>query len=305
MEIFTPVKRRGLDVYELFSGPYLYIRSDNFKAVLRVKSITGLTGLVTEGDSGRSSKAIPATDGYVQDLIAKDAAKHEARSFGVGVGSFVRILDGAVRDFCGHVTKRKSGRAEVTVELKTKKLFVSTPVRNLLNLDHVPQEKRVFYFSPLVEDLDDASLVKQDLHTLPEIIYTEAELTGGETINIGKTTIPRPSSVTNFFRKAAKLGQTPREMLESCVKSLAKGEIMKRPKNLFIVYCLLKAQYSEANKIDTNWRKLRKHMPEKDYVVMQDVFACAERAGLEIPRRTPDALLSRDGRSRENRRKKS
>ena len=301
VEILAPVRKRDLNTYELFTGPYIYIRSDNFKAVLRVKTVTGLVGLLTEGDSGRSTKAIPAPDDYVQDLIRKDNAEFEARSFGIGIGSFVRILDGNVRDFCGYVTKVKGDRAEVTVELKTKRLFVSTPIKNLLNLDHVPPTKRVFYFSPLVDGLEDASLVAQDRHTLPAVVYTEAELAGEETEP--HSAIARSSSITNCLRKAAKLGKTPRKMMESCVEALAKGNIKKRPKNLFILYCMLKEQYLALDKRFANWKEVRRGLSKGEYVTQEDVFACAERAGLEIPRFTPDTALCHDGRSSENRKK--
>ena len=164
--------------------------------------------------------------------------------------------------------------------------------------------KRVFYYSSLVEDLADASLVEQDRHTLPEVVYTPAELLGDEVETDGKTPIPRSSSISYFLRKEAKLGKTPRELLESCVKSLKQGEIKKHPKNLFILFCMLKEQYLAVDKRYKNWREVKKAMP-KDHVMLEDVFACAKKAGLEIPNYTPDELLSRDGRSRENRSKKN
>ena len=60
------------------------------------------------------------------------------------------------------------GIARVEVLLKTKHLNVTTPVKNLLNLDHVPACKRVFYYGPQVEALNDDTLIAEDL-----VLYVE------------------------------------------------------------------------------------------------------------------------------------
>src|SRR5271168_709498 len=69
VEIFIPVIKRDLDVFELSTGPYIFVRSTSFPALLRLKQITGVVSLVTEGESNRPSKAIAVEDDYVQTLI--------------------------------------------------------------------------------------------------------------------------------------------------------------------------------------------------------------------------------------------
>src|SRR5271170_4629884 len=153
IEIFIPVIKRDLDVFEMSTGPYVFVRSTSFAALLRLKTITGVVSLVTEGDTNRPSKAISVEDNYVQGLIQQAEDEHRRRAIGIEVGSFVRILNGETRDFCGTVEIIGDGKAVVRVMLRTKFILLETPVRNLLNLSHVPKEQRVYYYSPLVEDL--------------------------------------------------------------------------------------------------------------------------------------------------------
>ena len=74
------VKRRDVGVYDLASGPYVYVRSNDFKALLRMRTVTGLVGLVTECDNNRASDAIEIDDDYVQGLIKADESEHAART---------------------------------------------------------------------------------------------------------------------------------------------------------------------------------------------------------------------------------
>jgi hypothetical protein len=149
-EVFVPIARQDLDVFELKS-PYLFVRSTAFSSLLRLKQITGVVSLVTEGDTNRPSKAIPVEDSYVQGLIKQAEEEHRRRAIGIEVGSFVRILNGETRDFCGVVEIIGDGRAVVRVTLRTKSILLETPIRNLLNLSHVPKEQRVYYYGPLVD----------------------------------------------------------------------------------------------------------------------------------------------------------
>jgi len=298
MELFAPVARRDCGVYELATGAYVFVRSDNFRALLRLKTVTGVAGLLTESDSGRSSDTLTVDDGYVQDLADKDQRDFEQRSAGIGVGSFVRILDGEVRDFCGTVAEIEQDRATVVVELLTKKLIVRSPVHNLLNLDCVAKGKRVFFFSPLVDELQEADLLVPFLHTTVPPTFTEAER--GETENAGKPG-SRESNITLLLRREAQLGRTPREMLAACVAGLRSGAVPCRPKNLAIVFSTLRVEFLAANKQHKNWRAVR-HMIPGDAVTLEDVWAACETAKLGIPRETPADLVAQDRRSRAKRR---
>src|ERR1700757_947492 len=62
VELFIPVFHRDLDVFEMKTGCYVFARSTSFQSLLRLKTITGVVSLVTEGDSNRPSKAIKVED---------------------------------------------------------------------------------------------------------------------------------------------------------------------------------------------------------------------------------------------------
>src|SRR5208283_1062620 len=134
IEIFIPVIKRDLDVFEMSTGPYVFVRSTSFPALLRLKSVTGVVSLVTEGDTNRPNKAISVEDAFVQGLIKEAEEGHRRRAIGIEVGSFVRILNGETRDFCGEVEIIGDGKAVIRVTLRTKSILLETPVRNLLNL---------------------------------------------------------------------------------------------------------------------------------------------------------------------------
>ncbi len=150
VELFIPVGKRDLDVFDLEAAAYLFVRSTNFQGLLRLKTITGVVSLVTEGDSNRPSKVIPIEDSDVQALIKVADKQFREHSLGIVVNSFVRVLNGETRDFCGTVTAVGDGRAVVRITLKTKSIMLETPFHNLLNLDHVPKELRAYYHCPLV-----------------------------------------------------------------------------------------------------------------------------------------------------------
>ena len=153
VEIFIPVGLRDLDVFELKAAAYLFVRSAYFPGLLRLKTITGVVSLVTEGDSNRPSKVIKVEDSYVQEQIRVAEKGFREHSAGVEVGSFVRVLNGETRDFCGIVKAVNNQKAVVRIRLKTKSIMLETPVTNLLNLPRIPAELRTYYYCPLVENL--------------------------------------------------------------------------------------------------------------------------------------------------------
>src|SRR5271168_1174965 len=189
IEIFIPVNKRDLDVFDLETSVYVFVRSTAFGCLLRLKSVTGVVSLVTEGETNRPSKAISVTDDYVQTLVKKVERQFYERAAGIKQGSFVRILDGETRDYCGTVLLISDGKACVKVDLKTKSLMFETPVRNLLNLSAVPDPERVFYYSGLVHDLVDngkASLIAEDLK------FTESPFLGKAVLDIQTPEVAGP-----------------------------------------------------------------------------------------------------------------
>jgi len=308
IEIFIPVVKRDLDVFEMATGPYVFVRSNSFQALLRLKSITGVVALVTEGDTQRPSKAIQVEDTYVQSLIKQAEDEHRKRAIGIEVGSFVRILNGETRDFCGTVEIIGDGRAVVRVTLRTKNILLETPVRNLLNLSHVPKEQRVYYFSPQVEELfrdypDTAVMqVAEDL-ILDEAVPTP-EHVEEEPLDEPKKH-SRQRTVTALVKKLILIEgmHNPMQIATEVVFAL-KNKDIKAPKNLFIVYCIIKDRLRQDYfaKLDPtlgNYREIIKKYG-KDYK-----FSAAQIAKLDLDLGIPQNTVEvcKDGRSREARQK--
>jgi transcription antitermination factor NusG len=139
IEIFIPVVKRDLDVFEMSTGPYVFVRSTSFSSLLRLKQITGVVSLVTEGDTNRPSKAIPIEDTYVQGLIKQAEEEHRKRAIGIEVGSFVRVLNGETRDYCGTVEIIGDGKAVVRITLKPN--LSCWKLRSAISLTSVPPPK--------------------------------------------------------------------------------------------------------------------------------------------------------------------
>ena len=306
IEIFIPVVKRDLDVFEMSTGPYVFVRSTSFNALLRLKSVTGVVSLVTEGDTNRPNKAISVEDAYVQSLIKEAEEQHRKRAIGIEVGSFVRILNGETRDFCGVVEIIGDGKAVIRVTLRTKSILLETPVRNLLNLSHVPKEQRVYYFSPLVEGLfrdnpeTATAMVEEDLHLdesvpMPEVVE-EPPVEEPKKHS-------RQRTVTALVKKLVLIEgmHNPMDIAKAVVKALHNKEI-KAPKNLFIVYCIIKDRLRQDYfaKIDpslSNYRDIIKKYG-KDYKFSANQIAKID-ADLGIPVQTVE--ICKDGRSREAR----
>jgi hypothetical protein len=308
IEIFIPVIHRDLDSFDLSTGPYLFVRSNNFSSLLRLKSITGCVSLVTEGDTNRPSKAITVEDSYVQGLISEAEERHRKQIIGIEVGSFVRVLNGPTRDYCGIVEIIGDGRAVVRIILCTKSILLETPVRNLLNLSHVPKDQRVYYYSPLVVDLfkdnpDASVMIEEDLRLDEPVPTAEQATTPVEELLPKKHS--RQRTVTALVKKLILIEglHNPMEIAKRVVAALKSDEI-KAPKNLFICYCIIKDQlrmnyFSKIDKDIGSYRDIiRKY--GKEYKFSANQIAKLDR-DLKIPINTVD--VCKDGRSREARQK--
>ncbi len=246
LEVFIPVQTRDLDVFELGTVQYVFVRSTSFPALLRLKQITGIVGLVTEGDCNRPSKAIPVEDSYVQSIIAQAEEEHRKRALGIEVGSFVRILSGECRDFCGFVEVLGDGQAMVRITLRTKYILQETPIRNLLNLSHVPENRRVYYYGPgigcLFDELGEeeaSKLIAEDLHldeSMPPVEVLEEQAKAEEPKRHS-----RQRTVTALVKKLVLIEgmHNPLAIAKVVIENLKSGEI-KATRNLFIVYSIIK-----------------------------------------------------------------
>lgn len=152
IELFVPVSERDLNRFHLESGSYLFVRSTSFPALLKLKRVLGVVSLLTEKDCGYASRVIQVSDEYVQGIIQRLQQQHEQRPANIKPGSFVRVIAGETNGFCGHVQTIADDRATVHISLNTKTIILDTPLRNLLDLSHVPEPQQVFHYSSLLAD---------------------------------------------------------------------------------------------------------------------------------------------------------
>ncbi len=304
VEFFVPVFKRDLDVFDLKTSNLVFARSKNFQALLRLKTVTGIVCIITEGESNRPSKAIPVEDTYVQEIIKEAEEEFRDRGKGLEVGSFVRILNGPTRDYCGVVEIVNDGQACVRVDLKTKCLLIETPLRNLLSLAHVPEDQRVFYFCDLVKELAKdgmIGLVAEDLKLEESSPALDTNIEGDGLEEPRRHS--RQRTVTALVKRMILIDKEidPMKIAKAVIVSLKKKDI-KAPKNLFIVYCiikdnLLKNHFKLIDPKLTNYREVI-HKYGKAYKFSANDIAKIDPS-LGIPVVTQE--VCKDGRSREAR----
>jgi transcription antitermination factor NusG len=152
IEVFVPIQKRDLHVLELKTGAYLFVRSTSFPCLLKLKSVTGCMGLVTKGESGRPADAIQVEDSYVQGLIRDAQREAKRRCEGIRIGSFVRVIDGETRGFCGRVESLALNKnlARVRIKLASRTVRLTTALVNLLNLPRVPKANQMYYYCSIM-----------------------------------------------------------------------------------------------------------------------------------------------------------
>jgi len=311
VEVFIPVYLRDLDTFDMKTGIYIFIRTSTLQSLLRLKTVTGVVSLVTEGDSTHPSKAILADDSYVQGLIKEVEQLFWLRSKDLRVGNFVRIIDGETRDYCGKIEVLQGDIACVRINLKTKSILVETPTRNLLDLSLVPEEQQVFYYGPIIadlitEDAENKALIAPDLKTVEEEAVTKSLPEIQQAINPDEPRrYSRQRTITALVKRLVSEGvNNPMEIAKIVVTSI-KCKDIKTPKNLFIVYCiikdnLMKNYFKKLNPKLTNYREVI-HAYGRQYKFSANAIAKIDPS-LDVPILTIEP--AKDGRSREARLKK-
>lgn len=241
-EVFVPVDRRDLNLFSLKTSSYVFLRSDKKKELQKFKGVTGVVGILCDGEQQRIDRALMVEDDYVQALIKETEQEFLRGPESIVVGSFVRILDGLDKGFCGHVTHLDRNFALVRVELKTRQMFIETPLRNLKDLSHVPEHSRVFYYSELIDEYvreydDEAVLMlSKDLSFFQEVV----EPSTWDEQDEKKVKYGRQKTVTAMTKKLITEGvRDPKIIIRETLRAIEAGEI-KKPKSAFIFYSILK-----------------------------------------------------------------
>jgi hypothetical protein len=128
--IFVPMDYR--DGMRLQTGSYLYLHSDNFSALARLKRVRGVVGLVTAGGVSNPRAAIRVECEDVESMISQAQREHSDRIAGIRVGCSVRVLDGLLKNYCGDVVSTRADRAVVLIKTETRVLRLETARGNLL-----------------------------------------------------------------------------------------------------------------------------------------------------------------------------
>ena len=284
IEIFVPVVNRDLGKFELNTSTMVYARSPHFQRLLRLRSVTGVVGLATKGDSGIPSQALKVENEFVQEQIAAAESKFRNWAASIEIGSFVRIMDGDMRDWCGTVTNIIDGVAIVRVELKTKVILVETPVRNLIDKSYVPFCLRVFYYSDLVDELltnNMEHLLKDDLH------FEGTAPVADDGLNVQQAQKhSRQQTVTALVKRMVVQGNHDPKSLGSEVLKALKEERLKKPKTLSIVHGIIKSRliddhFKHKDPTIRNYRDVIERFGERYRFSLNDLAAIDP--GLGIP----------------------
>jgi len=220
VEMFIPLGRRDLGIFELLS-PFIYLRSLDRPALLKLKTVTGVNGLLTANDTRHSSDIIAVEDGHVQETIARSKQAFESRSAGIATGSFVRIITGRLKNFCGIVGEMFASRAKVLITLKTKRVWLETEIQNLLNLNRVPIDLRVWYYNSALDNLDPA-LVAEDLQMI-EREGPEPDSGGPEEPESRYVSV----CMSAFLRQLIQAGElNPAILARRCVEGILSGDVI-------------------------------------------------------------------------------
>jgi hypothetical protein len=289
VELFIPIARRDLNVFELNTASFIYARSPHFAKLLRMKTVTGVVGLYTRGDSNHPSQAIKAENSFVHAQIEAAESAFRSRAEAINIGSFVRILDGDMRDWCGTVTNIHDGFAVVRIAIKTKIMLVETPVRNLLDKSDVPDGLRVFYYGDLVESLRAhglESLVNEDIEFAEDALYADDGLDVDPPAKLG-----RQQTVTALVKRLIVTGTHDPLVIGREVLAALRAGSLKKPKNLSIAHGIIKTRLIEDHflKLDPtieNYRDVVDRFGAQYKFTIQDFAALDPDCG--IPMNSPE-----------------
>lgn len=253
-EVFIPIADRTLDSFELMTDCYVFVRSLDPKKIVKLRTVTGVVWLVCHGEGTHPNRLINIDDEYIQGLVSKCKTSYNARNLGIVPGSFVRILDGHTRDFCGVVKTIEDEKAIIQIDLKTTSMLIETPIKNLLNLDAVPKNLRVFYYSEilnedsqelkslLTEDLVGDRMINIKIKTIDDYDFQDA-IKDLDTVNKKiKPKIKRTNQqmITAFVKNMIFMGERDVRVIAAKLFDAIKEDRIKRPKNIVIAWCVLK-----------------------------------------------------------------
>jgi hypothetical protein len=278
-QLLVPLVERDLDKFTLSAGEFLFVRSADRHALLRLRGITGIAGLVTSSSDPKSTKAIAIDDAYVQEQTAVAKNAFYRRSDGIAVNSFVRVLNGGNKNYCGRVVELDGATATVEVALRSKVLTCVTALANLKCLDDVPPERQVFFHCDLIagvptELLTNEPVVEEEIPDEP--VYTAWDKPGR---------VHRINSLTGVVRQIIQMGCTDQEEIVSrLITKIKSGEVQRLPVNSKIIFDVIKANLLAQLPIK-NWRTLQRSAEHK--IDLEILDQSLRDSGISLPMFTP------------------
>ena len=240
-EVFVPLEDRDLNIYSLRTSSYVFIRSNKKRELLKFRTITGVMGLLCEGEQQRLDKAIAVENSYVQGVITECEERFMTNPLSIKLGSFVRILDGLDRGFCGVVRDITQGYALVVVELKTRRLLIETPIHNLKDLGDVPPEQQVFYYCSTVKDYVDEYGEEALVNLEKDLLFkVEVPEDAEEVVEEKKVKFGRQKTLTAVAKRLLLQGERDPKVIIQTILDEVRAKNIKRPKSIFILYFVLK-----------------------------------------------------------------
>jgi transcription antitermination factor NusG len=274
VEVFIPIHRRDHENFELLSDCYVFIHSDAYEKVRSLRSVVGVAALLA---NETNRKLIKVEDSYVRELIEEARDRFNLSRSQVHEGSFVRILDGESRDYCGLVLSMDNSRAQVKIILKGRVLLVDTPLGNLLDLGEVPESLRVYYYCEAINTyITEAETQEEMLSRLVElkkdrieesIINRNTEILSHLSSKNIKKHRSRYETATALVRRLVLAGEKDMIRLARITLDSIKSDEIKRPKTEHIIYSIIKRNmvdvvYKDDPKVKTFRDVLRKNPGE-------------------------------------------
>lgn len=251
-QIFVPVIERDLDTFTLLTECYVFVKADDVYKVAKLRQVTGVQCVVAHEESFHPSKFLKVEDTYVHDLIQKCWNAYNVRSSRIHVGSWVRLLDGQTRNYCGLVLAISGDRALVRIDLKTKILSIETSIHNLLDLSHVPEAHRVFYYSdPVKTFLADHGreaeiLIRQDLHYSEEdalhLQFPKAPVGTVAGLPPVQRHASREQTPTRFVKSLLEGGERDVQRILALTAEAIKRGTIRAPKHSMILWHIIRGE---------------------------------------------------------------
>jgi hypothetical protein len=288
-ELFVPLVERNFETYTLSAGEFLWVRSADRRGLLRIRTVSGVGGLLIDGPDPKSIRTISVPDTFIQEQLAATEAIFRARSSNVFAGSFVRVLNGHGKNYCGVVTALDGEKVTVEISLRSKQFVLETYRVNCLSLDHVDENRRVYFYCPAVADID-PELLRSKPEEEAAVEEDESVLAAGE--HNAPDRVSRKFTISAALREIVNDGcLEPQEVVRQLVEKIASGQIPRLPINVKIIYDFVKSETMKRVPTHKDWRTYMATIEPTARVNLRYVDQVLRDSGIVLPMFTPESEI--------------